>query len=192
MWGNQRSRKDRQKTGARSWCHTYLFSMSLLLFLNDINHHWNFKGKSRVTRCENSKSRITRLIWARSSITLKIWVPSRVTENLYHPVKSGWKNGHPCYSSFQQFISMFYKLRCHCWNKIPAPAGSYKDRAFSHYTKCERKTHTFVTRSRGVTWVNFCRVCAAGLSEPLHHHSLFCVLGKCNLRDPNLWQPVRW
>ena len=26
----------------------------------------------------------------------------------------------------------------------------------------------------GGTWVNFCRVCAAGLSEPLPHYSLFC------------------
>ena len=25
----------------------------------------------------------------------------------------------------------------------------------------------------GVTWVNFCWVCAAGLSEPLPHYSLF-------------------
>ena len=27
---------------------------------------------------------------------------------------------------------------------------------------------------RGVTWVKFCWVCAAGLSEPLPHYSLFC------------------
>ena len=26
----------------------------------------------------------------------------------------------------------------------------------------------------GVTWVNFCWVCAAGLSEPRPHYSLFC------------------
>ena len=26
----------------------------------------------------------------------------------------------------------------------------------------------------GGTWVNFCLVCAAGLSEPLTHNSLFC------------------
>ena len=26
----------------------------------------------------------------------------------------------------------------------------------------------------GGTWVNFCWVCAAGFSEPLTHHSLFC------------------
>ena len=27
---------------------------------------------------------------------------------------------------------------------------------------------------RGETWVNFCWVCAAGLSEPVLHYSLFC------------------
>ena len=26
----------------------------------------------------------------------------------------------------------------------------------------------------GGTWVNFCWVCATGLSEPLPHYSLFC------------------
>ena len=26
----------------------------------------------------------------------------------------------------------------------------------------------------GGTWVNFCWVCATGLSEPLHHYGLFC------------------
>ena len=37
------------------------------------------------------------------------------------------------------------------------------------------------------TWVNFCWVCAAGLSEPLPlypHLSHFWV--KCNFSDPNL------
>lgn len=43
----------------KGWCH--LFLISLLQGLNDINHHGNFKGKSRVTHCENSKSRITLL-----------------------------------------------------------------------------------------------------------------------------------
>ena len=28
----------------------------------------------------------------------------------------------------------------------------------------------------GGTWVDFCCVCAAGLSEPLPHYSLFCDL----------------
>ena len=28
---------------------------------------------------------------------------------------------------------------------------------------------------RGVTWVNFCWVCAAGISEPLPHYSQFLV-----------------
>ena len=41
--------KERQKR-ARSWCHNYLFLMSLLLVSNDIlNQHGSFKGKSRVT-----------------------------------------------------------------------------------------------------------------------------------------------
>ena len=40
----------------KGWC--YLFLISLLQGLNDINHHGNFKGKSRVTHCENSKSRM--------------------------------------------------------------------------------------------------------------------------------------
>ena len=26
----------------------------------------------------------------------------------------------------------------------------------------------------GSTWIQFCLVCAAGLSEPLPHYSLFC------------------
>ena len=40
--------KERQKR-ARSWCHNYLFLMSLLLVSNDIlNQHGSFKGKSRV------------------------------------------------------------------------------------------------------------------------------------------------
>ena len=55
----------------------------MLLVSNDINHHGNFKGISRVKRCGNSKSRITRPIWARSRITLIIWVPSCVKENLF-------------------------------------------------------------------------------------------------------------
>ena len=48
----------------------------------------------------------------------------------------------------------------------------------------------------GASWVNFCWVCAAGLSEPIPHYSLFLwpivdpilvTFGKiCNLRDPNL------
>ena len=35
---------------------------------------------------------------------------------------------------------------------------------------------------RGVTWVNFCWVCAASLSEPLPHHNLFCS----HIIDPSL------
>ena len=48
---------------ARSWCHNYLFLISLcFLFQMTLTiYHGNFKEKSRVTRCENSKSRITLL-----------------------------------------------------------------------------------------------------------------------------------
>ena len=46
-----------------------------------------------------------------------------------------------------------------------------------------------------VIWVNFCWVCAAGLSEPIPHYSLRCgdindsilvTLEKSNFRNPNL------
>ena len=58
--------------------------MSLLLVSNDINHHGNFKGKSRVTR-ENSKSRITLLCL----ITSHADNLGHITPHgkpLYHPV----------------------------------------------------------------------------------------------------------
>ena len=51
---NQRSRNEKK---GRSWCHSHVFLMSLPLVSHDINHYGNFKGKSWVTRCENSKSR---------------------------------------------------------------------------------------------------------------------------------------
>ena len=54
--------------------------MSLLLVLNDVNHHGNFKGKSRVTRRENSKSRITLLGQITSHAA--IWAQSTNAENL--------------------------------------------------------------------------------------------------------------
>ena len=58
-----------QEKRARSWCHNYLFSRSMLLVSNDINHHGNSKGKSRITCCEivnhasscYTQSRLTRL-----------------------------------------------------------------------------------------------------------------------------------
>ena len=49
----RKSEAEEREKRARSWC--------LLLVSNDINRYGNFKGKSRVTRCENSKSRITLL-----------------------------------------------------------------------------------------------------------------------------------
>ena len=65
----RKSEVGEQEKRARSWCHNYLFSMSLLLVSNDTNHHGNFKGKSRVTCCEivnhasscYTQSRLTRL-----------------------------------------------------------------------------------------------------------------------------------
>ena len=71
---------EKREKRVRSWCHTYLFSVSLLLVLNDVNHHGNFKGKSRVTRCENSKSRITLLGQITSHAA--IWAQSTHAENL--------------------------------------------------------------------------------------------------------------
>ena len=47
----------------------------------------------------------------------------------------------------------------------------------------------------GVTWVNLCRACAAGISESLPHYSLFCghiinpilvILGKKYSCNPDL------
>ena len=64
--------------------------MSLLLVSNDLNHHGNFKGKSRFTRCENSKSRITLLcpttphaanLGLITHHTDNLGIPSHVTEN---------------------------------------------------------------------------------------------------------------
>ena len=58
-----------QEKRARSWCHNYLFSRSLLLVSNGINHRENFKGKSRLACYEivnhasssYTQSRLTRL-----------------------------------------------------------------------------------------------------------------------------------
>ena len=49
-----KSEVEEREKRARRWRHNYLFLMSLLLVSNDINHHENFKGISRLTRCENS------------------------------------------------------------------------------------------------------------------------------------------
>ena len=65
----RKSEVGEQEKRTRSWCHNYLFSMSLLLVSNDTNHHGNCKGKSRVTCCEivnhasscYTQSRLTRL-----------------------------------------------------------------------------------------------------------------------------------
>lgn len=57
----RKSEVEEREERARRWCHNYRFLMSLLLVSNNINHHGNFNGKSRVTRCQNNKSRIMRL-----------------------------------------------------------------------------------------------------------------------------------
>ena len=49
----RKSEIEERVKNASCWCP--------LLVANDINHYGNFKGKSRVTRFENSKSRITLL-----------------------------------------------------------------------------------------------------------------------------------
>ena len=58
--------------------------MSLLLVSNDINHHGNFKGKSRVTR-ENSKSPIT-LLCLITPHADNLGPITRHGKPLYHPV----------------------------------------------------------------------------------------------------------
>ena len=45
---------------------------------------------------------------------------------------------------------------------------------FGLTTKRIGHEHPRVGGGGGGTWVKFCRVCVAGLSEPLPHYSLFC------------------
>ena len=66
------------------------------------------------------------------------------------------------------------------------------------FTKSPIYHYIWGAGGKGGTWVNFCWVCATGLSAPLPHYSLFCgqliiidpilvTLGQiCNFRDPNL------
>ena len=120
---------EKREKRVRSWCHTYLFSVSLLLVLNDVNHHGNFKGKPRVTRCENSKSRITLLGQITSHAA--IWAQSIPAENLGPFTRHG-KPIPPCEIRMEKWPRVLFVLsavfffpccrRCR-WNKIPAPAG---------------------------------------------------------------------
>ena len=58
------------------------------------------------------------------------------------------------------------------------------DISYMHLSENERTKYLFRADKKkskivgkypgGGTWVNFCWVCAAGLSEPLPHYSLFC------------------
>ena len=43
-----------------------------------------------------------------------------------------------------------------------------------YWPQCCLHVSGWHSAGRGVTWINFCWVCAAGLSEPLPHYSLFC------------------
>ena len=46
--------------------------------------------------------------------------------------------------------------------------------SFAIHTPSIYQVHFKCTYARGSTWFKFCWVCAAGLSEPLPHYSLFC------------------
>ena len=64
-----------------------------------------------------------------------------------------------------------------------------------HRTATPSQQWLWLKTSQGGTWVNFCWVCAAGLSAPLPHYSLLwpiidpilVTFGQiCNFRNPNL------
>ena len=59
----RKSEVEEREKSARSWCHNYIFfiSLSLLIVSNDINHRRNSKENHASARCKNSKSRITLL-----------------------------------------------------------------------------------------------------------------------------------
>ena len=127
IWGNQRTRNE--KKGGRIWCHTYLFSMSLLLVLNRINHHGNFKGKPRVTLCGNSKSRITLLGQITSHAAKLGAINSRWKFGSLHASRKTYttlwnQDGEMAPRVIRPFSSFFFPYCRRCrWNKIPAPAG---------------------------------------------------------------------
>ena len=66
---------------------------------------------------------------------------------------------------------------------------------FLDTSNLQRNFQILLVANPGVTWVNVCLVCAAGLSEPPPHYSLFCgqiqtpsqsLWEKYNFRDPNI------
>ena len=85
---------------------------------------------------------------------------------------------------------MFFKWKSKFWvqNKITILFTNHFDLGWKENSlikidwdpvELSRKTVMISTKPRrpppgGVTCVNFCWVCAAGLSEPLPHYSLFC------------------
>ena len=63
---------------------------------------------------------------------------------------------------------------------MQAQKESISDRASVH----AKKGDFGPKKPRGVTWVNFCWVCAAGISENLPHYSLFCGQFPVPIMDP--------
>ena len=66
------------------------------------------------------------------------------------------------------FVSCFRTKRDHRWKQSLDRDIHYRARV-----EARAKNSVACVSPGGVTWVNFCWVCAAGLSEPLPHYSLF-------------------
>ena len=73
--------------------------MSLLPVSSDINHHGNFKEKSRVTRCENSKSRTT-LLGQITRHAPNLGLITHYADNLDPITRHGKPLTHPVISHF--------------------------------------------------------------------------------------------
>ena len=102
--------------------------MSLLLVLNDINRHGKFKGKSCVTRCENSKSRVTLLGQITSQAANLGAINSRWKFGSLHASRKTYttlwnQDGERATRVIRPFSSLFPCCTKCRWNKIPAPAG---------------------------------------------------------------------
>ena len=89
----------------------------------------------------------------------------------------GWKENSRSHGAFQE--------NCYDFNETAAPPGDSLWTGSLFGEKIARKgKRKFPSRPKAcsqatrewVTWVNFCWVCAAGLSELLPHYSLFCGL----------------
>ena len=79
--------------------------------------------------------------------------------------------------SLNQFLSLVYSSP-RFYAELPRSHKSllFLRRRSCCVITCERYLHGMHPGREGVgvTWVNFCWVCAVGLSEPLPHYSLFC------------------